>query len=215
MAQQKRGFVARLLEGKEKSEEYARSTLPTNRWQLFWDIFKGNFGKIVKVNLLIILFFIPLLLVILINGLMRDYYGTVYPFGSNLGIGYPAFPQVQGQAELLNFRMHLSLMLGVTITSMIAAVGLAGGMYVIRNMVWTEGIFVANDFWRGVKLNYKNALQTALFFCIVLFICQFIIDLSALNMAKSLDECFAGYELRNDRYGVHNQSLDDCAWRKL
>ena len=53
MAQQKKGWVAKLLESKEKSEEYARSTLPTNRWQLFWDIFKGNFGKIVKVNLLI------------------------------------------------------------------------------------------------------------------------------------------------------------------
>ena len=39
------------------------------------------------------------------------------------------------------------------------AIGISGGAYVMRNMVWTEGIFVANDFWRGVKLNYKNALQ--------------------------------------------------------
>ena len=53
MAQQKKGLIARILEGKEKSEEYARSTLPTNRWQLFWDIFKGNFGKIVKVIVLL------------------------------------------------------------------------------------------------------------------------------------------------------------------
>ena len=51
MAQEKKGFITRMLEGKERSEEYARSTLPTNRWQLFWDIFKGNFWKIVKVNL--------------------------------------------------------------------------------------------------------------------------------------------------------------------
>ena len=65
MAQQKKGLITRLLEGKEKSEEYARSTLPTNRWQLFWDIFKGNFGKIVKVNLLTLIFFIPMVLVAL------------------------------------------------------------------------------------------------------------------------------------------------------
>ena len=58
MAQQKKGLIARLLEGKEKSEEYARSTLPTNRWQLFFDIFKGNFSKIVIVNLLTMVFFI-------------------------------------------------------------------------------------------------------------------------------------------------------------
>ena len=43
MVQEKKGFIARMLEGKERSEEYARSTLPTNRWQLFFDIFKGNF----------------------------------------------------------------------------------------------------------------------------------------------------------------------------
>lgn len=183
MAQQKKGFIARLLEGKEKSEEYARSTLPTNRWQLFWDIFKGNFSKIVKVNLLIALFFIPLLIVLIINGLMQDYYGSIYPFGANLGVGYPAFTTLKGQAEMIVLRSHLTLMLGISLSSILAAIGLAGGMYVIRNMVWTEGIFVSNDFWRGVKLNYKNALQTAIFFCVVLFLCQFMIDLSNLNLA--------------------------------
>ena len=66
MAQQKKGFITRLLEGKEKSEEYARSTLPTNRWQLFWDIFKGNLGKLVTVNLLTVLFFLPMIAVIVI-----------------------------------------------------------------------------------------------------------------------------------------------------
>ena len=43
MAQQKKGFIARMLEGKERSEEYARTTLPTNRWQLFFDIFTHSF----------------------------------------------------------------------------------------------------------------------------------------------------------------------------
>ena len=183
MAQQKKGFITRLLEGKEKSEEYARSTLPTNRWQLFWDIFKGNFGKIVKVNLLVLVFFIPLLLVLIANGFMSDYYATTYPFGANLGIGYPAFSQLPGQAEMLTYRTEISIMFGVTIASILASVGLSGGMYVIRNMVWTEGIFVANDFWKGVKLNYKNALQTALFFCIVLFLCKTMINMANLQFA--------------------------------
>ena len=125
MAQQKKGFITRLLEGKEKSEEYARSTLPTNRWQLFWDIFKGNFGKIVKVNLLVLVFFIPLLLVLIANGFMSDYYATTYPFGANLGIGYPAFSQLPGQAEMLTYRTEISIMFGVTIASILASVGLS------------------------------------------------------------------------------------------
>ena len=93
MAQQKKGFVARMLEGKERSEEYARSTLPTNRWQLFWDIFKGNFGKIFKVNLLILLFFVPLLAVIILNSLLNESNGIVYPFGANLGVGAPCLQE--------------------------------------------------------------------------------------------------------------------------
>ncbi len=182
MAQQKKGFVARLLEGKEKSEEYARSTLPTNRWQLFWDIFKGNFGKIVKVNLLTLIFFIPLLAIILLGGVYADSVGQIYPFGSSLGIGYPATPSMLGISERLALQSDFIMGIGILITSFIAAVGLAGGMYVIRNMVWTEGIFVANDFWRGVKLNYKNALQTALFFCVVFVFTQSVINISEFTL---------------------------------
>ncbi len=183
MAQQKKGFITRLLEGKEKSEEYARSTLPTNRWQLFWDIFKGNFGKIFKVNVLTLIFFIPLVAVLLLGGVYEDSMGITYPFGASLGIGYPAMPNTQGLSEWLTVQSEFILYLGVLVTAFIAAVGLAGGMYVVRNMVWTEGIFVANDFWRGVKLNYKNAMQTAVFFCVILLLGKSAINISEFTMA--------------------------------
>ncbi len=182
MAQQKRGLITRLLEGKEKSEEYARSTLPTNRWQLFWDIFKGNFWKIVKVNLLTLIFFIPVIVVIFLGGVYKDGMGVTYPFAGSLGIGYPANPDTKGLAQMLTLQSDFILYFGIIIAAFIAAVGLAGGMYVVRNMVWTEGIFVTNDFWRGVKLNYKNAMQTALFFCVLLFFCQSAINLSEFTM---------------------------------
>ena len=44
----KKGFIARMIEGPERSESYARSTLPTNRWSLGWDVFKTN--KAVRVE---------------------------------------------------------------------------------------------------------------------------------------------------------------------
>ncbi|MDD6995534.1 MAG: hypothetical protein SPH68_06210 [Candidatus Borkfalkiaceae bacterium] len=178
MAEQKKGLITRLLEGKEKSEEYARSTLPTNRWQLFWDIFKGNFGKIVKVNLLILIFMLPAIAVVVLRLMMNSSNGITYPFGASLGVGYPALPSVVGLSESLTVQSDLFTYLTMMIASLIAAVGIAGGMYVVRNMVWTEGIFVANDFWRGVKLNYKNALQTALFFLAVLTLCSYLINTS-------------------------------------
>ena len=183
MAEQKRGLITRLLEGKEKSEEYARSTLPTNRWQLFWDIFKGNFGKIVKVNLLTLLFFIPLIAVLIFGYLMGESNGVIYPFSANLALGYPVAPGQQGLSELLSLQSSFMFYFGIALSSTIAAVGLAGGMYVVRNMVWTDGIFVANDFWRGIKLNYKNALQTALFFTVALFLCALMINFAQFSLA--------------------------------
>ena len=185
MAQQNRGFITRMLEGKERSEEYARSTLPTNRWQLFWDIFKGNFGKIVKSNLLIFIFFIPMLLVIVLGSLFTDANNLIYPFGAGLTIGYPAAPDIQGLSEILSMQSENLVLLGIVLTSFITAIGLSGGMYVVRNMVWTEGIFVANDFWRGVKLNYKNALQTALFFSLVLALCWSAVNACELMLATN------------------------------
>ncbi len=168
MAQEKKGLIARLLEGKERSDEYARSTLPTNRWQLFWDVFKGNFWKIVRANLLTLLFFLPMIAFIIVMVLTNNMQAQISPYSANLGVGYPFFPNQKGMAESIALSNIFMLYGGLIVTSFIAAVGLAGGMYVIRNMVWTEGIFVANDFWRGIKLNYKNALQATLFFVVVL-----------------------------------------------
>ena len=185
MAQQKKGLITRLLEGKERSEEYARSTLPTNRWQLFWDIFKGNFWKLVKVNLLTLVFCIPLIIVVIMHLLMTESNSIIYPFGANLGVGYPASPNQQGLSELLSLQGNMFFYFGILLTSFITAVGLSGGMYVIRNMVWTEGIFVANDFWRGVKLNYKNALQTLLFFSGILLACGLMLSFSEFTIAIS------------------------------
>lgn len=183
MAQRKKGLITRILEGKEKSEDYARSTLPTNRWQLFWDVFKGNFSKIVKVNLLILLFFLPLLAFIIVNNMIVENNGYIYPFSANMGIGYPGVPEQAGISELLVMQNSLTFYAGIIVCSIIAAVGLAGGMYVIRNMVWTEGIFVANDFWRGIRLNFKNALQVALIFTITLFLSGTMIASAEFNLA--------------------------------
>ena len=182
MAQQKKGLIARMLEGKEKSEEYARSTLPTNRWQLFWDVFKGNFGKIVKANLLILFFCIPTIVVLYLGTQYRDNSGLLGPYNMGTGIGYPCPGPLTGLAEWELVMSELMLYAGLLISMILAAIGLSGGMYVIRNMVWTEGIFVTNDFWKGVKLNYKNALQAAALFCTVLLLCKTMINFANFSL---------------------------------
>ena len=181
MAQQgeKKGFIARMLEGKERDEEYARSTLPTSRWGLFWDIFKGRFSKLVIVNLLMLIFFIPMILVVVFRIVYVNVQATLMPFSAWLGVGYPAMPNLEGMPQQLLLSSNLQFGLLMIVAALIAAVGISGGMYVIRNMVWTEGIFVANDFWRGIKINIVNVLQSALFYGVFLYL--FVISISWSN----------------------------------
>lgn len=169
MAQgEKKGFIARMLEGKERDEEYARSTLPTNRWALFWDIFKGRFSKLVIVNLLMALFFIPLIVVIIFRMAYISAQGSLLPFSQWMFAAYPAVPSLIGLPEQLTVSVNLVFTPFFLIGALIAGIGISGGMYVIRNMVWTEGIFVANDFWRGIKINIGVVLASTLFYVVML-----------------------------------------------
>jgi len=168
MAEKKKGgFINRLIMGTEKSEGYARSTLPSNRWELFWDIFKGRFGKLFFINILVLLFCLLVAFLMLILNNAMSLYGSESGFSQNIGIGYPAIPDMSGLVEQIDLVVKQQLYLALPICLMVAAVGISGGAYVIRNMVWTEGIFVANDFWKGVKQNYFVVMFTLLIFSLI------------------------------------------------
>lgn len=183
MAKKKKGgLLNRLFMGSEKSEGYARSTLPSNRWELFWDIFKGRFGKLIKINLLILLFCIPFFAMLLFTYLSTINYGVIYPFSQSFGVGYGALPSMVGAQESIAVSVNSSMLLLSPIAFFIAGIGLAGGAYVMRNMVWTEGIFVANDFWRGIKLNFKQIVLIMLLYSVVFYITILSITLCDRNI---------------------------------
>jgi uncharacterized membrane protein YesL len=183
MAQQTKGLFTRILEGSEQSADCARKAPPKSRYQLFKDIFSGSFWNLVKINLLMLLFFLPMLIVVGRGVLLSLSNGILYPFGANLGVGYPAMPNLQGASQMIAVESWIQTGGLIVLTSVVAAVGLAGGMYAIRNVIWTEGTFVFKDFWRGIKLNFVNALQAALFFTVVLLVTQMMSNLAEFNVA--------------------------------
>ena len=183
---ERRGLVARWLEGKERSEDYARSTLPSNRWQLFWDIMKGRFGRLMLVNLLTLITFVPLILVYFWRYLVMAAQDMLGPYGSGLGVGYPVIPNVVGVAERTSFQNDLLFFALFIVAGLIAAVGISGGMYIIRNLIWTEGIFVANDFLRGIRRNYWNVAEAVLIFTLTLFVAQTMSNLANWCIAMDI-----------------------------
>lgn len=207
-----RGLVARWLEGKERSEDYARSTLPTNRFSLFWDILKGRFGRLMLVNLLVLITCLPLIAVVVYRYLSILSQDLVGPFGSGFLTGYPVIPDVIGLAELNKMRSDIFFFAVMIPASAIAALGISGGMYIIRNLIWTQGVFVANDFVRGIKRNYFCVLEALLIFTVILFVAQFSGNLA--DWYATLDSPYSGWLMASKVVGyiILSFMLLVCLW---
>ena len=176
------GLINRILMGSEKSEGYARATMPSNRWELFWDIFKGRFWKLVLINVLMLLFLLPLIGLFVLRYMAISGYGATMPFSQGFGVAYQT-PSLVGISESVVFSVDIMFYLFMPLVLAIAAVGVSGGAYVIRNMVWTEGIFVANDFWRGIKQNIKQILAVFLLYSVVFYVTVLSIALADQSIA--------------------------------
>lgn len=181
----KKGFIARMIEGPERSETYAASTLPTNRWQLGWDVFKTNTGKHFKINLLTLVFLLPFIALCVITYMYKLANVDVLPFTQNMAIGYPAYPSTFGLSANLALSASIEFFKFLIIAILVGAVGLSGGFYVMRNMVWAEGVIVGSDFFKGVKQNYFVVLFSLLFYGVIMGL-----SVISVNMAQLLiDTC--------------------------
>lgn len=184
MAKKRGGLVDRIMLGKEKSDDYARSTLPSNRWELFWDIFKGRIGKLVVINIMTLLFFLPVIAVIFIYNMSISGYGALGPFNQPFGVPYQVAPSFAGFFETISLNVGVMILTFTPIAVLIAGLGLAGASYVIRNMIWTEGIFVANDYFKGIKQNFLSVTLIAVIYSVFL-VFSFIL-LTIINKAIAM-----------------------------
>ena len=181
----KKGFIARMIEGPERSETYAASTLPTNRWQLGWDVFKTNTGKHFKINLLTLVFLLPFIAICVLTYMYKLANVDILPFTQNMAIGYPSYPSTFGLSANLALSASVEFFKFLIVGILVGAVGLSGGFYVMRNMVWAEGVMVGSDFFKGVKQNYFVVLFSLLFYGVIMGL-----SVISVNMAQLLiDTC--------------------------
>ncbi len=183
MAGKKKGIFARIIEGPERSEDYARKTMPGNRWALGWSLFTTNIIKLLKINLLMVLFISPMLLAFMFRTMLISNQSYYAPFSQNMGIGYPMHPMLAGREQEIVLYTDMVIFALMMPLSLIASIGLSGGFYVMRNMVWTEGVFVTSDFWTGVKKNYKWIFLTTLFFVLIFGLTFISIDLANYQLS--------------------------------
>lgn len=179
----KKGFIAKIIEGPERSETYARSTLPTNRWELGWDVFKTNKGKLFGLNLLTLLFCLPLVALFIMRYVLKTVDIAIFPFTQNMGVGYPAYPATSGLQAQLALNVNVEFFKFVIIGVAFLAVAISGGFYVMRNMVWAEGVMVASDFFKGVKQNYFVVFFSLLFYTVIMAASVLSLNMSSVLIA--------------------------------
>ena len=113
------------------------NSLPLTRRELYKKIFFTRFGKLFQVNVLCFIFFLPLILWSLFTSIFKTSLTSV--------------------GDVVNFIITIKSPLVILFT-MLAFIGLAGGIYYIRKLSWGEPVSLFRTFFTGVKQSYKQFL---------------------------------------------------------
>ena len=148
----------RLINGKPDKKDFTPADLPKNRLDLFVDVVKMRFTGLITVNLLYVVFLLPLIIFSLFS-----YFAIVQEVSLNNGI----------DAQLLKSAFNTYLLMFIPLYA-IAGPAKAGVHYVIRNWSWGEQASPVRDFFKEFKRSWKKGLMVNL-----------LVDL-AINMVRVL-----------------------------
>lgn len=171
------------LVGNENADDYVRTYAPEGRWSDTWSLFKANFVKLVFINVITLVFFVPMILIIYFRMNYVASLSSVYPFSSNVGISIYT-PSTVGLAEQIVLSADLLFYSLLVVASLIAAIGLAGGGYSVKKLINSRGEFTVRGYFHGVKTCYFNTVLPVLVFMIFLFASLIISDWAALAIAR-------------------------------
>ena len=137
----KKGLVERIVIGTPSENDFSYDNLPGNRKRLFSYMLKNKLWKLYKNHLLLSLFFLPL---IAWNILTLSYTNFVFGLEASEGIGH--------------FVEHWFTVYVTAIPLwVIAFLGLAGALNVIKKLAWSDPIILKTDFFGGIKSSGKQA----------------------------------------------------------
>ncbi|MBO4989513.1 MAG: hypothetical protein J6D37_04195 [Clostridia bacterium] len=187
MANEMKLRIADILQKPQKDGSYKRVMPTGGRFQVFRTMVADKLGILCLVNLFILIFCSPMIGLIVFRSLALSSGTLLYPFGGGLGVGYPASPDLTGAAESLRLNVDLIFFGGLFVASFLAALGLAGGSFVIRNMIRTNGDLSVKDFWRGISKHYLPAMQSAALVTLFLFLTSYVVNLADFLIASGSD----------------------------
>lgn len=147
-------FFNRMYNGKNRSD-FTPDQLPTNRFALFFDMLKIRLFKLIQVNLMFLVFLIPMIF-----------------FVYALFIYMVTYPDT---GDTLQLTTDIMQMINQTLLFCIpcfgfAGIGATGLVYITRNWARDEHAWVWSDFLDTIKSNWKQGLVMGLINGVLLYV---------------------------------------------
>lgn len=156
--------------------DFLIESLPQDRRHQFFDIIKVNFLTLLKLGLLLLLFFLPLL--------VKNYF-TYYVNSLN----YAAFKAGNLSEHDLSLASVYTLIISAAcnlILYPVVFVGLAGSIRVIRQLTYAEGILFGYDFKKGIKNSWKQFVVLGILFALIQLICSTLFAFYKINVLTAI-----------------------------
>ena len=181
-------------EGKGISKNAAELPMGFRR---FFISFKDNIGKLVSVNIIMVLGNFPLLFVIAalagytqndVTLPLSDLFQNVRPLlllseHDSLSLVFYGMEGMQHQTLAPSVATYIFYAIGILFLFTFGIVNV-GCAYVLRNLAQGEPVFVWTDFWYAVKRNYKQAIPVGIIDALVCVLLPLNIYSMLLNSAS-------------------------------
>ncbi|MDR3021670.1 MAG: hypothetical protein LBU60_03220 [Clostridiales bacterium] len=168
--------------GNSKQTEFVKVTYSGTRFAFFWDIIKLRFMFLVRLNFLALLFFLPLILVLIYQIALKNGLAAILPFSANLGVGYPVTVGTLDDFKSMKFAIDLQYYAFLIPLCMLGFIGLAGVFRVAKFLSWDYKVSMLKDFFGGVKRDFLKYMVVGTIFGAFLFLLLF--NWTAVNNLK-------------------------------
>ena len=140
------------MKRKEKkiNEVDVLKSLPKNRKEVFFDLIKHRKMTLFSLSCFTFMFFIPLAVDLFYFNFLESV-------------------AIEGEQYQYLFSLIFYSMLIMLPCMVVGFLGFSGAFYVSKKIVWQEGISMAQDFFKGIKENFRGAIIDGMIFGLVLF----------------------------------------------
>ncbi len=167
-----KGFFNRMYNGNPNRPDLDPGDMPKNRFELFFTTLGVRIGDLMKLNMLLIVFLLPIELWTIWT-LMAMNAGLA---GIDMSGGVP-------QVVTENLLSQLSFYLMVNIVLLpLAGPPLAGMTYVVRNYARDEHAWLWSDFRDHMKANWKQSMLLMLILALIMFLSFVVLSMYAFAL---------------------------------